>query len=175
MGKSSATKLPGTLRFIKANFSSAHRGPVVPSGSMFTSEHTLRKTQKGRHFVSFFLERKTLLRAASAHRISFGRCYIRCERHLSASDQTPWRTCTEERSAISAGVRLTPTGRTENELCSMTRQCVAGRRFADIDALRDETSAWSLDVNNLQRGGDWQMNFDDARTKLRSIYPKIKL
>ena len=63
----------------------------------------------------------------------------------------------------------------ENELSSLTRQCVAGRRFADIKTLREETFAWSTDVNRTQRGVDWQMKIDDARTKLTSIYPKIKL
>jgi hypothetical protein len=62
----------------------------------------------------------------------------------------------------------------ENELSSVTRQCVAGRRFGDIDTLRSETSAWSSDVNATQRGVDWQMKIDDARSKLISIYPKIK-
>ena len=37
-----------------------------------------------------------------------------------------------------------------------------------------ETSAWCTDVNNTQRGVDWQMKVDDARTKLKSVYPKIK-
>lgn len=63
----------------------------------------------------------------------------------------------------------------ENELSSLTRQCVAGRRFGDVEALQDETSAWSTDVNSTQRGVDWQMKLDDARCKLKSIYPKIKL
>jgi len=63
----------------------------------------------------------------------------------------------------------------ENELSSLTRQCVAGRRFADVEVLRDETAAWSIDVNNTQRGVDWQMKIDDARTKLKSVYPTIKL
>ena len=63
----------------------------------------------------------------------------------------------------------------ENELSSLTRQCVAGRRFANIETLRHETSAWSTDVNRTQRGVDWQMKIDDARSKLTSIYPKIKL
>ena len=63
----------------------------------------------------------------------------------------------------------------ENELSSLTRQCVAGRRFADIETLRNETSAWSTDVNSSQRGVDWQMKVDHARYKLISIYPKIKL
>lgn len=62
----------------------------------------------------------------------------------------------------------------ENELSSLTRQCVSGRRFGDISTLREETSAWSLDVNSTQRGVDWQMKIDDARCKLTSVYPKIK-
>ena len=63
----------------------------------------------------------------------------------------------------------------ENELSAMTRQCVAGRRFGDIDTLREETSAWSRDVNGRQKGVDWQMKIDDARTRLASVYPKIKM
>jgi hypothetical protein len=63
----------------------------------------------------------------------------------------------------------------ENELSSLTRQCVAGRRFGDVDTLSDETSAWSSDVNRTQRGVDWQLKITDARTKLTSLYPKIKL
>jgi len=52
---------------------------------------------------------------------------------------------------------------------------VAGRRFGESQTLRAETSAWSSDVNTTQRGVDWQMKIDDARYKLRSVYPKIKL
>jgi hypothetical protein len=63
----------------------------------------------------------------------------------------------------------------ENELSSLTRQCVSDRRFGDIETLRDETAAWSTDLNTTQRGVDWQMKIDDARCKLTSIYPKIKL
>jgi len=63
----------------------------------------------------------------------------------------------------------------ENELSSLTRQCVSGRRFADVKTLQEETSAWSTDVNSTQRGVDWQMKIDDARCKLKSIYPKIKV
>ena len=57
----------------------------------------------------------------------------------------------------------------------MTRQCVDGRRFGDIEALRDETAAWSTDVNSTQRGIDWHLKIDAARGKLTSVYPKIKL
>lgn len=63
----------------------------------------------------------------------------------------------------------------ENELSSMTRQCIGNERFGDIETLREATTAWSTDVNNTQRGVDWQMKIDDARCKLTSVYPKIKL
>jgi len=62
----------------------------------------------------------------------------------------------------------------ENELSSMTRQCVSGRRIAEIDTLQKEIGAWSTDVNSSQRGVDWQMKISDARCKLKSVYPKIK-
>jgi len=62
----------------------------------------------------------------------------------------------------------------ENELSSLTRQCL-GRRFGDIQMLQQETSAWSTDVNERQKGVEWQMKIDDARIKLSSVYPKIKL
>ena len=63
----------------------------------------------------------------------------------------------------------------ENELSSMTRQRVAGRRIGDIASRSEETTAWSSDVNSTQHGVDWQMKIDDARWKLKSVYPKIKL
>jgi hypothetical protein len=60
----------------------------------------------------------------------------------------------------------------ENELSSLTRQCVSGRRFGDIATLQSEVTAWSTDVNSTQRGVDWQMKIDDARIKLKSVYPR---
>ena len=63
----------------------------------------------------------------------------------------------------------------ENELSSLTRQCVSDQRFPDTETLRAATKAWSTDVNTTQRGVDWQMKISDARTKLKTVYPKIKL
>ena len=62
----------------------------------------------------------------------------------------------------------------ENELSSLTRQCLSGRRFGNLRSLQKETSAWCIDVNSAQRGVDWQMKIDAARCKLKSVYPKIK-
>lgn len=61
----------------------------------------------------------------------------------------------------------------ENELSSMTRQCVAGRRIPDVQTLSSETTAWAEDVSMNQRSVDWQMKLDDARCRLKSVYPKI--
>jgi hypothetical protein len=63
----------------------------------------------------------------------------------------------------------------ENELSSMTRQCLNGRRIGEIEELRVEINAWSVDVTDAQRGVDWQMKIDDARCKLKTVYPKILL
>ena len=54
-------------------------------------------------------------------------------------------------------------------LALMTRNAVV----VSPHPLAKETSAWSTDVNDTQRGVDWQMKVDDARTRLKSVYPKI--
>jgi hypothetical protein len=60
----------------------------------------------------------------------------------------------------------------ENELRCLTRHCVSGRRFGDIETFHAEASAWSTDINDTRRGVDWRMRIDDARCKMKSIYPK---
>ncbi len=61
----------------------------------------------------------------------------------------------------------------ENELSSMTRQSISGRRIADIKMLRTETSAWADVSNEKQRGVDWQFTIEKARVKLKSLYPNL--
>jgi hypothetical protein len=62
----------------------------------------------------------------------------------------------------------------ENARSAMTRQCVAHRRFGDIETLQRETSAWAKAVTQKQKAVDWPFTIANARTKLRSVYPKIK-
>ena len=61
----------------------------------------------------------------------------------------------------------------ENELSSLTQQCLKDRRLGDIATLRTEASAWETQSNTKQRGVNWQFKINDARTKLQSLYPKI--
>jgi hypothetical protein len=61
----------------------------------------------------------------------------------------------------------------ENELSSMTRQCLKDRKMTNIEILKNETSAWATNSNEKQRGVNWQFKVEDARRKLRSLYPNI--
>jgi hypothetical protein len=63
----------------------------------------------------------------------------------------------------------------KNELSAMTRQCLHGRRFGTIEALCTQTAAWQQRTNDKQRGVEWQFRIDDARTSLKSRYPKLLL
>ena len=62
----------------------------------------------------------------------------------------------------------------ECELSCMTSQCLTGRRIGELDELQTEIAAWAKRTNEKQRGVDWQFKIDDARTKLKRLYPKIK-
>ena len=61
----------------------------------------------------------------------------------------------------------------EIELSAMTRQCL-DRRISSITHLRLELSEWESLRNKNQKGVDWQFTTDDARTKLRRLYPQFK-
>ena len=62
----------------------------------------------------------------------------------------------------------------ECELSAMTRQCLTGRRMGEINNLNAEITAWANYINATQRGVDWQLKMDEARTKLKRLYPNIK-
>ena len=62
----------------------------------------------------------------------------------------------------------------ECELSCLTSQCLADRRIGCLKFLQSEIAAWSQTTNAKQRGVDWQFHIDDARTKLKKLYPKIK-
>ena len=62
----------------------------------------------------------------------------------------------------------------ECELSAMSRQCLAGRRIGHLVELRHQIDVWATLTNEKQRSVDWQFQIDDARTKLKHLYPKIK-
>lgn len=62
----------------------------------------------------------------------------------------------------------------ECELSCLTRQCLSDRRIAEVLELQGEIKTWSDRTNEKQRAVDWQFRIDDARVKLKRLYPKIK-
>lgn len=59
----------------------------------------------------------------------------------------------------------------EIELSALTRQCLT-RRIDDLDLLNTELAAWQAATNTDQRQVDWQFSTNDARIKLRHLYPE---
>lgn len=62
----------------------------------------------------------------------------------------------------------------ECELSCLTSQCLSDRRIGELAELRSEIAIWSDKTNAKQRGVDWQFRIEDARVKLKRLYPKIK-
>ena len=58
----------------------------------------------------------------------------------------------------------------EVELNVMIRQCL-NRRIDSIDTLRAEVAAWQAARDRIQAKVDWQFTTDDARVKLKRLYP----
>ena len=60
----------------------------------------------------------------------------------------------------------------EIELSVLKRQCLAGR-IDCIEKMRAKVAAWNSDRNNRQKRIDWQFCTDDARIKLKRLYPNL--
>ena len=61
----------------------------------------------------------------------------------------------------------------EIELNALTRQCLR-RRIGDLPKMRREVDAWQTHRNATQVGVNWRFTTDDARIKLRTLYPKTE-
>jgi len=61
----------------------------------------------------------------------------------------------------------------EIELSVLSRQCLA-RRISNKETLSAEVSAWESSRNNVKVQIDWQFKTDDARIKLKRLYPILK-
>ncbi len=60
----------------------------------------------------------------------------------------------------------------EIELSVLTRQCL-DRRIPDMESLKREVSAWESRRNAQYSRIDWQFTTEDARIKLKRLYPSI--
>lgn len=62
----------------------------------------------------------------------------------------------------------------ETELSVLTRQSL-DYRIGDIETLRKVTNQWSQNRNTNQKGVDWQFTNEDARIRLKHLYPQIQM
>lgn len=60
----------------------------------------------------------------------------------------------------------------EIELQVLHKQCLS-RRIADKKTMVGQIEAWQQERNNQTRTVDWQFSVDDARGKLKRLYPSI--
>ena len=61
----------------------------------------------------------------------------------------------------------------ETELSVLSRQCLS-RRISDADTLAMNIAVWEHKRNTVKTTIDWQFTTDDARIKLRRLYPVLK-
>lgn len=59
----------------------------------------------------------------------------------------------------------------ETELSSLSRQCLGNQRINSIEELNEILDAWEVDRNLRQKGVNWQFTAEDARIKLKRLYP----
>lgn len=62
----------------------------------------------------------------------------------------------------------------EIELSALGRQCLGKRRIDNLHELNQELRFWYVDRNQKQKGVDWHFTSDEARIKLKRLYPVIK-
>ena len=62
----------------------------------------------------------------------------------------------------------------ECELSVLEKQCL-GERVGDEVTLRDRIDRWNVDRNHRSKKIDWQFQTDNARIKLRRLYPQITM
>jgi transposase len=62
----------------------------------------------------------------------------------------------------------------ECELSVLKRQCLRGR-LPDIETVMRRTTAWEQQRNQRQVSIDWRFTTNDARIKLKRLYPVVKV
>lgn len=61
----------------------------------------------------------------------------------------------------------------EIELSALAAQCLGNRRIPSIEVLNKELSVWETRRNANQKGVDWHFTTNEARSKLKRLYPVI--
>ena len=131
-------------------------------------------------------ERRTAVDWAQEVKVLLDEVYPLAERVILVCDNLNTHTlsslykafCEEEAERLCSRLEIVYTPKhgswlniAEIELSVLTRQCLC-RRIPDIETLRRETKAWEKRRNSEAKQVDWQFTTDDARIRLKHLYPQ---
>ena len=61
----------------------------------------------------------------------------------------------------------------ETEFSALVRQCIGHRRLGTLEVLEEQVQAWVAARNQAGATVEWHLTTEQARTKLRRLYPSI--
>jgi hypothetical protein len=98
--------------------------------------------------------------------------------HNTASLYETFEPAEARRLAKRLDIRYTPKHGSwlniaEVELSVLTSQCL-DRRIADLETMQQEIKAWEQERNTQQKGVDWRFTTEDARIRLKRLYPQYQ-
>jgi transposase len=97
--------------------------------------------------------------------------------HNVASLYETFAPCEARRLAERLEIHYTPKhgswlNMAEIEFSVLKSQCL-DRRIAELSTMQTEVATWENNRNNLSKALDWQFTTDDARIRLKRLYPKL--
>lgn len=97
--------------------------------------------------------------------------------HNVASLYETFAPCEARRLAERLEIHYTPKhgswlNMAEIEFSVLKSQCL-DRRIAELSTMQTEVAIWEKNRNNMSKALDWQFTTDDARIRLKRLYPKL--
>lgn len=97
--------------------------------------------------------------------------------HNVASLYETFAPCEARRLAERLEIHYTPKhgswlNMAEIEFSVLKSQCL-DRRIAELSTMQTEVATWENNRNNMSKAIDWQFTTDDARIRLKRLYPKL--
>ena len=97
--------------------------------------------------------------------------------HNVASLYETFAPCEARRLAERLEIHYTPRhgswlNMAEIEFSVLKSQCL-DRRIAELSSMQTEVGTWENNRNNMSKALEWQFTTDDARIRLKRLYPKL--
>ena len=83
-----------------------------------------------------------------------------------------WRAQTLGRPAIASPIQNRPGATVRIDLSTMSGQCL-NLRIPDRETLEREVAAWEAERNALGGPVNWRFTTEDARVRLKRLYPSL--